>query len=90
MKFLQNLFQTVTDNPINSKTALEKKNIMRPNLGGGVRGRYDRGQRFNVFFYAFPNRILKSFFADPTSTVFTSYEVGIEGVNNSLLHSDPC
>ena len=45
------MFQTVTNNLINSKTALEKNNLRRSNIGGGVQGRYDRGQRFNVFFW---------------------------------------
>ena len=35
MKFLPNLFQTVTNNPINSKTALEEKNLRRSKIGGG-------------------------------------------------------
>ena len=35
MKFLQNLFQTVTNNLIYSKTALEKKNLRRSKIGGG-------------------------------------------------------
>ena len=60
MKFLQNLFQTVTNNPINSKTALKKKKPKAVKPRGGVRGRYDRGQRFNVgFFYFFPYWIVQ-------------------------------
>ena len=55
MKFLQNLFQTVTNNLIYSKTAIEKNNLSQSKIGG-VQGRYDRGQRFNGFFLdPFPN-----------------------------------
>ena len=50
-KILQNLFHTILNNSINKKIALEKKNLRRSRIGGGVRGRFDRGQRFNGFFF---------------------------------------
>ena len=50
MKFLQNLFHTVTNNAINSETALEKKNLRRSNRGG-VQGRYDRGHSITALKY---------------------------------------
>ena len=49
-KILQNLFHTILINPINKKTALEEKKPKAVKDRGGVRGRFDRGQRFNVFF----------------------------------------
>ena len=57
-KFVQNLFHTILNNSINKKTAPEKRR-KKPKavkdrggrVGGRVRGRFDRGQRFNVFFF---------------------------------------
>ena len=50
-KKLQNLFHTILDNPIKKKKAPpQKKNLRRSKMGGGSGGRFDRGQRFNVFF----------------------------------------
>ena len=81
MKFLQNLFQTVTNNPINSETALEKKNLRRSKIGGGVQGRYDRGQRFIFFFYAFPNSVLVYCFTDLLDNWFTTGVLLVLDVN---------
>ena len=54
-KIGQNLFHTIRNNSINKKTALEKKNLRRSKIGGAVRGRFDRGQRFNGFFFLKPS-----------------------------------
>ena len=54
-KMLQNLFQALLNNPINQKRdppPQKKKKQWRSKIGGkgGAEGRYDRSQRFNVFF----------------------------------------
>ena len=47
--FLQNLFHAVLNNQINKKEPPKKK-PKAVKVRGGVEGRNDRGQRFNVFF----------------------------------------
>ena len=49
-KILQNLFHALLKNPINKKTDPPQKKPKAVKDRGGVEGRYDRGQRFNVFF----------------------------------------
>ena len=49
-KILPNLFHALLNNPINKKqTPPKKKEKAGKDKGGGVKGRYDRGQRFNCF-----------------------------------------
>ena len=55
MKFLPNLFQTVTNNLIYSKTALEKKNLRRSNLGGGWSGVGMTAVKDSMFFFFTPS-----------------------------------
>ena len=51
MKFLQNLFQTVTNNPINSKTALRRKKTKAVKLRGGGSGVGMTAVKDSMFFF---------------------------------------
>ena len=81
MKFIQNLFQTVTNNPINSKTALEKKYPRRSNLGGGSRVGMTAVKDSFYFFYAFPNSVLVYCFTDLLDNWFTTGVLLVLNVN---------
>ena len=50
-KQLQNIFHTILNIPINIKQPpeIKKKNKVDKVRGGGLRGRYECGQRFNGF-----------------------------------------
>ena len=53
-QILENLFHAFLNVPINKKNGHSpKKTLAGPIKGGGVKGRYDRGQKFNVFLKAF-------------------------------------
>ena len=50
--FLLNLFHALLNNTINKKKQIpRKKPKVVNNKGGGVKGRYDRGQRINGWFF---------------------------------------
>ena len=53
---LQNLYHALLNNPINKKKQppLKKNPKAVKDMGGGVNGMYDRGQRFNGFFLRVP------------------------------------
>ena len=54
------MFHVLLNNPINKKTEPAPPSPLKKNLkavkdmGGGVNGRYDRGQSFNGFFNRLP------------------------------------
>ena len=51
LNFKQNLFHVLLNNPIHKKEPSQKKPKAVKDRGGRmVKERYDRGQRFNVFF----------------------------------------
>ena len=64
------------------KQPLKKNNLRRSKIGGGVQGRYDRGQRFIFFFfYAFPNSVLVYCFTDLLDNWFTTGVLLVLNVN---------
>ena len=71
MKFKKNLFQTVTNNPINSKRALEEKKSKAVKDRGGSRVGMTAVKYSMVFFYPFHNTQLH---------LLTAYHLGLPNI----------
>ena len=67
--------------PNKFKNSPQRKKPNTVKDSGGVQGRYDRGQRFIFFFYAFPNSVLVYCFTDLLDNWFTTGVLLVLDVN---------